>query len=293
MIVAGETDTVATVTEPASATVCGLCGALSEMLIDAVRLDDPVAEGSNFTVITQDALTPRLCGQLFVSIKSVGFVPFKMIPDIPSEVVPGLDKVTFCGELAVPAGWAPNVRLEAESVIADATAVPVNDTVCGLPAALSLRLRLALFVPLDDGEKFIVTVQLAADASVPLEGQGLLPAGTIPKLLAPLPLTVIPEMFSVPLPWFTTVTVWFPLVLPTACAANASAVGDMFKSGAAGVAVPVNGIVCTAPDRFPELSVIFTAALNVPVADGVKVMLTPQLTPGDRLLGHVSADSGN
>ena len=82
-------------------------------------------------------------------------------------------------------------------------------------------------------------------------------------------------------------------MLPTACAANANAVGDMFKSGAAAVAVPVNGIVCTAPDRFPELSVIFTAALNVPVADGVKVMLNPQLTPGDRLLGHVSADSGN
>ena len=200
MIVAGETDTVATVTVPASAIVCGLCGALSKMLIDAVRLDDPVAEGSNFTVITQDALTPRLCGQLFVSIKSVGFAPFKTIPDIPSEVVPGLDKVTFCGVLAVPAGCAPNVRLEADSVIAGATAVPVNDTVCGLPVALSLRLRLALFVPLDSGAKFIVTVQLAADASVPLEGQGLLPTGTIAKLLAPLPVTPIAEMFRVPLP---------------------------------------------------------------------------------------------
>ena len=173
---------------------------MSETLTDAVRLDDPVAEGSNFTVITQDALTPRLCGQLFVSIKSVGFVPFKTIPDIPSEVVPGLDKVTFCGVLAVPAGCAPNVRLEADSVIAGATPVPVKDTICGLPDALSLRLKLAFFVPLDSGAKFMVTVQLAADASVPLGGQGLLPAGTIPKLLAPLPLTAMAEMFSVPLP---------------------------------------------------------------------------------------------
>ncbi len=82
-------------------------------------------------------------------------------------------------------------------------------------------------------------------------------------------------------------------MLPTACAANANAVGDMFKSGAAGVAVPVKGIICTAPERFPELSVIFTVALNVPVADGVKVMLNPQPTPGDKLLGQVSADSGN
>ena len=67
----------------------------------------------------------------------------------------------------------------------------------------------------------------------------------------------------------------------------------MFKSGAAGVAVPVKGIICTALGRFPELSVTFTVALNVPVADGVKVMLNPQLTPGERLLEHVSADSGN
>jgi hypothetical protein len=133
-------------------------------------------------------------------MKSVGFVPFKTIPDIPSEVVPGLDKVTFCGVLAVPAGCAPNVRLEADSVIAGATAVPVNDTVCGLPAALSLRLRLALFVPLDSGAKLIVTVQVAEAASVPLEGQGLLPPGTIPKLLAPLPVTAMAEMFKVPLP---------------------------------------------------------------------------------------------
>jgi hypothetical protein len=82
-------------------------------------------------------------------------------------------------------------------------------------------------------------------------------------------------------------------VLPTACAANANTVGDMFKSGAAAVAVPVNGIVCTAPARFPELSVTFTVALNVPVADGVKVILTEQLIPGERLVGQVSADSGN
>jgi len=174
---------------------------LSDTLTDAVRLAGPLAAGSNFTVIRQDALTPRLCGQLFVSIKSVGFAPFKTIPDIPSEVVPELDKVTFCAALAVPAGCAPNVRLAADSVIAGATAVPVKDIVCGLPDALSLKLNVALFAPLDSGAKFIVTVQLAPpDASVPLEGQGLLPAGTIPKLLAPLPVMPIAEMFSAPLP---------------------------------------------------------------------------------------------
>jgi hypothetical protein len=55
-------------------------------------------------------------------------------------------------------------------------------------------------VPLDSGAKLIVTVQVAEAASVPLEGQGLLPPGTIPKLLAPLPVTAMAEMFKVPLP---------------------------------------------------------------------------------------------
>lgn len=82
-------------------------------------------------------------------------------------------------------------------------------------------------------------------------------------------------------------------MLPIACEANTNAVGDTFKIGAAGVALPVNGIVCTALDTFPELSVIFTAALNAPATDGVKVMLNPQLTPAAKLAEHVSADSGN
>jgi hypothetical protein len=100
------------------------------MLTDAARFVGPLAAGSNFTVMRQEAFAPRLCGQLFVSMKSLGFVPFKTIPDIPSEVVPGLDKVRFCGVLAVPAGCAANVRLEADSVIAGiAKVVPVNDTV--------------------------------------------------------------------------------------------------------------------------------------------------------------------
>ena len=82
-------------------------------------------------------------------------------------------------------------------------------------------------------------------------------------------------------------------MLPTACEANTNAVGDTFKIGAAGVALPVNGMVCTAPDRFPELSVTFTAALNAPGEDGVKLMLNPQLTSAAKLAEHVSADTGN
>jgi hypothetical protein len=257
------------------------------MLTDAVRLAGPLATGSNFTVIRQEALTPRLCGQLFVSMKSEEFVPVKTMPDIPSEVVPGLDTVTLCGALAVPAGCEPKLRLEAEKVIPGAMAVPDNDTVCGLPAALSLKFKLAFFMPLDSGANFIVTVQLAPVARVPLEGQGLLPAGTIPKLPASLPVSATLEMFNVALPWFTSVTAWFPLVLPTACELNTNAAGDTLKSGAADVALPVNGIVCTAPGRFPELSVKLKLALNIPVADGAKDTCSIQFAPAGSTVGAV------
>ena len=199
-MVEGETATVATVTVPESVIVWGLCGALSEMLIDAARFAGPLAEGSNFAVIRQEAFPPRLWGQLFVSTKSLGFIPVKTIPDIPRGVAPLLDTVTFCAALVVPAACEPKLRLEADSVSAGATAVPLSDTLCGLPVALSLRLRLAFFVPLDSGAKFIVTVQLASAARVPLVGQELLPAGRIPKLLAPFPVTAMAEMFSVVLP---------------------------------------------------------------------------------------------
>jgi hypothetical protein len=170
------------------------------MLIDAVRIAGPLAAGSNFTVIRHEALAPRLCGQLFVSMKSAELAPVKTMPDIPREVAPVLKTVTFCGALVAPAACEPKLRLGADSVIVGPTAVPVNDTVWGLPAALSLRLRLAFFVPLDSGAKLIVTVQLASAARVPLDGQGLAPPGTIPKLLAPLPITAMAEMFKAALP---------------------------------------------------------------------------------------------
>lgn len=82
-------------------------------------------------------------------------------------------------------------------------------------------------------------------------------------------------------------------MLPTACEEKTNAEGDTFNSGAAAIAVPVIGIVCIASGRFPELSVMFTTAVNVPVLDGTKDMTNPQLAPAVRPAGHVSADGGN
>jgi len=68
-------------------------------------------------------------------------------------------------------------------------------------------------------------------------------------------------------------------VVPTACAAKVSAAGEMFTTGDGEVPAPVKEIACTAPEMFPELSVMFRLALNVPAADGVKVIRIAQLSP--------------
>ena len=82
----------------------------------------------------------------------------------------------ICAALVVPAPCGPKLRLVADRVIDGATPVPIRETICGLPPALSLRFKLAFLVPLDVGEKLIDTVQFAPAASTPLAGQGLLPA---------------------------------------------------------------------------------------------------------------------
>jgi len=51
--------------DPVSETVCGLVGALSEIVRVPVRV--PPAVGENVTLMLQLALAPRLEGQLFVS----------------------------------------------------------------------------------------------------------------------------------------------------------------------------------------------------------------------------------
>jgi hypothetical protein len=74
------------------------------MLKEATRLGAPDAAGSNCTMMWQEELTPRLGGQLFVSIKSAEFKPVIEIPAIPSGTFPVFEIVTGCAALAVPAG---------------------------------------------------------------------------------------------------------------------------------------------------------------------------------------------
>jgi hypothetical protein len=68
---------------------------------------DPFAPGVNTTLIPQLPPAASDVPQLLVCVKSVGFVPAKLIPLIVNATVPGFVKVTVCAVLATPVGWLP------------------------------------------------------------------------------------------------------------------------------------------------------------------------------------------
>ena len=73
---------------------------------------------------------------------------------------PVLLRVTLCAALVVPTFWLLNVRLVGETLAPAAAPVPVRLTVCGLPAALSEILTVAVRVPDAVGVNFTLIVQL-------------------------------------------------------------------------------------------------------------------------------------
>ena len=56
-------------------------------------------------------------------------------------------KVTLCAELVVATCCCPKPRLVGDKVTAGAVPVPVNGKLCGLSAALSLTVTLAVRIP--------------------------------------------------------------------------------------------------------------------------------------------------
>ena len=97
---------------PARATDCGLPVALSVKV--SVALKDPLAAGVKVTLILQLAPAATLDPQLFVSAKSLGFVPAIEIAVILKAALPELLNVTVWAELVVATVWLAKVRLDGE-----------------------------------------------------------------------------------------------------------------------------------------------------------------------------------
>ena len=201
---------------PVSEIVCGLSVAESVSANVPVRV--PLAVGMKVTATVQLLLGDREVAQLFVSEKS----PLVCMWLICSPKGPGLVKPTVCAVLVVPTSWLANDKLFGITVRVGIAPWPVSSTVRGLPAELSVMVRVPLRVPVAIGVNVIWIAQ------VPPAGE------TVPQLfcMEKSPLAVALETVSAALPKSTMVTGWGALAEPTSCAGKLRRAGDRAAAGA-------------------------------------------------------------
>lgn len=84
---------------------------------------------------------------------------------IVNAALPELLSVITLAGLLDPTGWLLNTRLPGERLAAGAMPVPVRETTCGLPVALSVTLILAVRVPVAAGVKTVLMEHEALIAS--------------------------------------------------------------------------------------------------------------------------------
>jgi len=178
------------------------------------------------------------------------------------ETPPGFDRVTGCEALILPSACAVKVRADGAAFRTVAPPVPVSDTVCGLPDALSVMLKVPVRVPVAVGVNVTLTVQL------------VLAARLVPQLLlcAKSPLAVMLATLAAAVPVFDTVTGCEALLLPSTCAAKVRALVETVMAGAA--PVPVSETLC---GLLEALSVMVSVPGREPLAVGVKLTLTVKL----------------
>ena len=113
----------------------------------------PTVAGWKAIVIWQFAPGPRLVHVFPATAKSVCVAGENDSAPIPADVLPWFDMVRFrvsCVPLFTLCD--PKPRLLGDATRSGVGApVPLSDTCCGLPAALSVKLRLALLVPTECG----------------------------------------------------------------------------------------------------------------------------------------------
>src|SRR5205823_1050222 len=115
--------------------------------------------------------------------------------------VPVLVSVTVCAVLVLPVFWLPKLRLLGLKLTTGETPVPLSATFCGLSAALSVMVTLALREPLAEGVKVTVIMQVPLAAR--LLGQLLVWV----KSLAFVPVTAILLIVNAAVPLLVSVTV--------------------------------------------------------------------------------------
>ena len=117
---------------------------MSLKLNKAVRV--PVAVGVNVTLTAQvlEAAKAAPVQSSEVLLKSPGFTPLIVTAEILRLAVPALVIVSVWGGLVVFNAWLLKVSAAAEKLSAGPVPFPVRLTLCGLPPALSAKIREAL-----------------------------------------------------------------------------------------------------------------------------------------------------
>src|SRR3954468_12320707 len=192
--------------------------------------------------------------------------------EIVSGAVPLFARVACCVALVVPTRCEPKERLDVRVTAgAGCVPVPLRETDCGLPAALSAMETLADRGPTSVGENVAEIVQVALAASVSgASGQSLVCAKS-PAFVPMTPMLVIVRGAA---PEFRRVDVWAELVVPRSCEPKDRLVGVNVTAGA--WPVPVSATVWGLP---LASSVTDTLAVRAPPALGVKLTEIVQLPP--------------
>jgi hypothetical protein len=126
---------------PDKGTLCGEFEALSTRVTDARRA--PAAAGVKVTANAQPLPAARVAGQVFCeTVKSELFSPVMVMLVMVSEAPPEFVSITDRGLLVEFTGWSGKVRLAgARATVGAAAPAPARGTVCGLFAALSVRVN--------------------------------------------------------------------------------------------------------------------------------------------------------
>lgn len=171
-----------------------------------------------------------------------------------SVAMPMLVSLTDCAALVKFRFWVAKVRVVGASVTAETTPVPLKETVCGLPAALSAIKTEAEWAPAVDGANVTRMVHNApAVTDEPHVFVWLKSPAFAPVIVTLLTLSAAP-------PVLVKVMFWPELVVPTACEPNERPpVGARLTTGT--VPVPLRAMDCWPP---LELSEITTEAVRAP-----------------------------
>jgi hypothetical protein len=266
---------------PASATVCGDPATSSATLISAPYV--ATAAGLNVTPIVHVPPAATCPEHVFDAIaKFPAFAPVSETPLMLIGTPPVLVSTVGCVAEVVPTSVPVNVSdAGANETAPGAAPVPLNPTVCGVPAALSATLIDALSGATDPGLNVNEIEQLAPAATV-------LPHvfAVIAKLDVFAPVSVTPEIVSVDPPLLVSIVDFAAAVDPLATVPNDSVVGENVTAAAANP-VPVSVTACGDPAALSATLIAALSAVVVPFA--VNVTEIEQLAPTATLVPQVLA----